>query len=192
LFFKGNYQGLYDLYGLSYLANAALNAFAPFLFEWLLLTGLMYVLIKAFKGNVIWRPLMVAVGFSLIVIVIQSIILVAVYTALPDVYYPLEVLAGSDEEFTVAYQVIIDTIADVTLAAAVVQAVTYVWTVILGTFVVRAVTSDKKIAEQAMGPTVSDATASIEVEGFSWMKCLLVSGVSLFVTIILLGLFLGI
>lgn len=192
LFFKGDYEGLYDLYGLSYLANAALNAFAPFLFEWLLLTGLMYVLIKAFKGNVIWRPLMVAVGFSLIVIVIQSIILVAVYSALPDVYYPLEVLAGSEEEFTMAYQVIVDAIAPVTLAAAAVQAVTYVWTVILGTFIVRAVTSDKKIAEQAMGPTVSDATASIEVEGLGWMKCLLVSGVSLFVTIILLGLFLGI
>jgi hypothetical protein len=190
LFFKGDYEGLYDLYGVSYLANTALNAFAPFLFEWLLLTGLMYVLIKALKGNVIWRPLMVAIGFSLIVIAIQSIILVAIYTALPDVYYPLGVLAGSDEEFTVAYQVILDTIADVTLAVAVVQAITYIWTVVLGTFIVRAVTSDKKIAEQAtMSATVSDATASIEVVPFSWMKCLLVSGVSLFVTIIVLGLF---
>ena len=193
LFFKGDYEDLYALYGISYLANAALNAFAPFLFEWLLLTGLMYIMIKTFKGNVIWRPLMVAVGFSLIVITVQSIILVAVYTALPNVYYPLEVLAGSDQEFTVAYQVILDTIAPVSLAAAVVQAVVYVWTVVLGAFIVRAVTSDKKIAEQAAtGATVSDATASSEVIGFGWMKCLFVSGVSLFVTIIALGLFLGI
>ena len=192
LFFKGDYEVLYDLYGISYLANAALNAFAPFLFEWLLLTGLMYVLIKAFKGNVIWKPLMVAVGFSLIVIAIQSIILVAIYSTLPNVYYPLAVLAGSDQEFTVAYQIILDTIADVSLASAVVQSIAYVWTVVLGTFIVRAVTSDQKIAEQAtMNATVSDATASIEVVGFSWMKCLLVSGVSLFVTIIALSLFLG-
>ena len=192
LFFKGDYEVLYDLYGLSYLANAALNAFAPFLFEWLLLTGLMYVLIKAFKGNVIWKPLMVAVGFSLIVIAIQSIILVAIYSTLPNVYYPLAVLAGSDQEFTVAYQIILDTIADVSLASAVVQSIAYVWTVVLGTFIVRAVTSDQKIAEQAtMNATVSDATASIKVVGFSWMKCLLVSGVSLFVTIIALSLFLG-
>ncbi|MBN1357365.1 hypothetical protein JW988_01215 [Candidatus Bathyarchaeota archaeon] len=190
LFFKGDYEGLYGLYGVSYLANAALNAFAPFLFEWLLLTGLMYVMIKGLKGSVIWRPLMVAVGFSLIVIAIQSIILVAVYSALPDVYYPLEVLAGSNEEFTVAYQVILDTIADVTLAVAVVQAFSYIWTVVLGTFVVRAVTGDKKIAEQAtMSATVSEATTSIEAVPFSWMKCLLVSGLSLFVTIIVLGLF---
>jgi hypothetical protein len=192
LFFKGDYEVLYDLYGISYLANAALNAFAPFLFEWLLLTGLMYVMIKAFKGNVIWKPLMVAVGFSLIVIAIQSIILVGIYSTLPNVYYPLAVLAGSDQEFTVAYQVILDAIAHVSLASAVVQSIAYVWTVVLGMFIVRAVTSDQKIAEQAtMNATVSDVTASVEVVGFSWMKCLLVSGVSLFVTIIALSLFLG-
>jgi hypothetical protein len=193
LFFKGDYVGLYDLYGISYLANAAFNGFAPFLFEWLLLTGLMYVMIKALKGNVIWRPLMVAVGFSLIVIVLQSIILVAVYSLLPNVYYPIEVLAGNQEEFNIAYQVILDTIADVTLAVAIVQIFTYVWTVVLGTFVVRAVTTNKKIAEQVTtGTTVSDVAADSDIEGFGWMKCLLVSGVSLFVTIILLSLFLGI
>jgi hypothetical protein len=192
LFFRGNYGVLLDIYGLSYLASSALNAFAPFLFEWLLLTGLMYVLIKALKGNVIWRPLMVAVGFALVVIVVQSLILIGVYTALPNVYYPLEVLAGTSGEFNVAYRAILDTIAPITLATAVVQAIVYIWTVALGTFIVRAVTSDKKIAEQlGMGTTTAETTAGNEVAGFSWMKCLFVSGVSLFVTIILLGLFLG-
>jgi hypothetical protein len=192
LFFKGDYEVLMEIYGLSYLANAALNGFAPFLFEWLLLTGLMYVMIKGLKGNVIWRPLMVAVGFALIVIVIQSFLLVGIYTALPDVYYPLAVLAGAPGEFEVAYQVILDTIASVTMATAVVQAAIYIWTVVLGTFIVRAVTSDPKIAEQANTSATSDAPATSEVEGFSWMKCLLISGLSLFVTIILLGLLFGI
>ena len=193
LFFKGDFEGLYDLYGISYLANAALNAIAPFLFQWLLLTGLIYVMIKGLKGNVIWRPLMVTVGFALIVIVIQSVIMVGVYTALPNVYYPLAVLAGAPEEFDVAYKVILDNIASVTSATAVVQAAIYIWTVVLGTFIVRAVTSDAKIAEQlGMGATVSDANSRGDVAGFGWMKCLLVSGVSLFVTIILLGLLFGI
>lgn len=193
LFFRGNYGVLLDLYGLSYfLTNSALNAFAPFLVEWLLLTGLMYVMIKVLKGNVVWRPLMVAVGFALVVIVIQSIILIGVYTALPNIYYPLEVLAGAPGEFEVAYQTVLDAVAPTTLATGVVQAVIYIWTVILGTFSVRAVTTDKKIAEQvSMGATTVETTAGIEVAGFSWMKCLLVSGVSLFVTIILLGLILG-
>jgi hypothetical protein len=193
LFFGGHYEALLDLYGLSYLANAALNAFAPFLFEWLLLTGLMYVIIKGLKGNVIWRPLMVAVGYALVVLVIQSLILIGVYTALPNVYYPLPVLAGAQNEFNMAYQVILDTIAPITYATAVVQAIIYIWTVVLGTFIVRAVTSDQKIAQQAnMGAAATETTVSSEVEGLGWMKCLFVSGVSLFVTIILLGLFLGI
>jgi hypothetical protein len=193
LFFKGDYKGILDVFGISYLAGPAFNAFAPFLAEWLLLSGLMYLMIKGFKGNVIWRPLMVAVGFSLIVIVIQTIILTAVYTALPDLYYPIEALAGSQEEFQAAYQVILEIVSPVTLATAVVQAVSYVWTVVLGTFIVRAVTSDKKIAEQvSMGATISDVSSSINTVGFGWMKCLLVSGVSLFATIIILALFLGI
>jgi len=193
LFFKGDYEGILDLYDISYLANAALNAFAPFLFEWLLLTGLMYLMIKGLKGNVVWKPLMVAVGFALIVIVIQSILLAVIYTALPNLYYPLEVLAGAPEEFATAYQGILDAIASVNLASAAVQLFTYGWTVALGTFVVRAITGDKKIAEQlGMGTAASDTTGSGEVTGLSWMKCLLVSGASLFLTVIILGLLLGI
>jgi hypothetical protein len=193
LFFKGNYKGLLELYDISYLANAALNAFAPFLFEWLLLTGLMYLIIKGLKGNVIWKPLMVAVGFALIVIVIQSILLAVIYTALPNLYYPLEVLAGAPEEFATAYQGILDAIASVNLASVALQLVTYGWTVALGTFIVRAVTGDKKIAEQlGMGTAASDTAGSGEVTGFSWMKCLLVSGASLLLTVIILGLLLGI
>ena len=130
---------------------------------------------------------------ALVVIVVQSLILIGVYTALPNVYYPLEVLAGAPGEFNVAYQTILDAIAPITLATAAVQAVVYIWTVILGTFIVRAVTSDQKIAEQVgMGATIGEANAGSNVAGFSWMKCLFVSGVSLFVTVILLGLFLGI
>jgi hypothetical protein len=167
LFFRGNFEDPLELYGFSYIASSALSALAPFLFEWLLLTGLMYVMIKGLKGNVVWKPLMVAVGFALIIVVIQSLILVAVYTTLPSLYYPLEVLAGTPGEFEVAYQVILDSIAFVTMVGGIIQAVVYVWIVALGAFIIRA------IAE------------------FSWMKCVLVSGASLFLTIIILG-FMGI
>jgi hypothetical protein len=189
LFFKGDYELLLDLYGISYLANAALNAFAPFLFEWLLLTGIMYLLIKVLKGNVVWRPLMVAVGFALVVLIIQYVILAVIYTTLPTLFYPLAVLTGPAGEFTEAYQVILDQIASVNMVVFTLQTVVWAWTVVLGTFIVRAVTSDQKIAEQtSIGKTVMDATAAVQVSGFNWVKCLLVSGVSLFLTIIVLGL----
>lgn len=193
LFFKGDYELLLDLYGISYLANAALSAIAPFLFEWLLLTGIMYLIIKGLKGNVVWRPLMIAVGFALVILVIQALILIVVYTSLPNLYYPLEVLAGPPAEFEAAYQAILDSIAFVTLVSGIIQVVVYVWIAALGTFITRAITSDKKIAEQvSMGKTALETTVSGEITGFSWMKCLLVSSVSLFLTIIILGLLLGI
>jgi hypothetical protein len=193
LFFRGKFQDPFELYGISYIASSALNAIAPFLFEWLLLTGLMYLIIKGLKGNVIWRPLMVAVGFALVITVIQALILVVVYTSLPSLFYPLEVLAGTPGEFDVAYQVILDKIAFVTFVGGIIQLAIYVWTVALGTFITRAITGDKKIAEQvSMGKVTSDTTISSDVTAFSWMKCLLVSGASLLLTIIILGFILGI
>jgi hypothetical protein len=193
LFFRGIFKDPFELYGISYLASSALNAIAPFLFEWLLLTGLMYLIIKGLKGNVIWRPLMIAVGFALVALVIQALILAVVYTSLPNLFYPLEVLAGTPGEFEVAYQVILDKIAFVTLVGGIIQAAVYVWIVALGTFITRAITGDKKIAEQvSMGKVASETAVSREVTEFSWMKCLLVSGASLFLTIIILGFLLGI
>jgi hypothetical protein len=193
LFFRGNFQDPFERYGSSYLISSALDAVAPFLFEWLLLTGLMYLLIKGLKGNVVWRPLMVAVGFALVTLVIQALILAVVYTSLPSLFYPLEVLAGTPGEFEVAYQVILDEIAFVTLVGGIIQSVVYVWIIALGIFIVRAITGDEKIAEQvSMGKVASDTTISRDVTAFGWMKCLLVSGASLFLTIIILGLLLGI
>jgi hypothetical protein len=189
LFFKGNYQILYELRGgISYLAEATLSAFAPFLFEWLLLTGLMYLIIKGLKGNVVWRPLMVAVGFALVTIVIQAVIIAVVYTTLPNLYYPIEVLVGPLGEFEAAYQVILDETASVNMVSILIQLAMLLWIGALGIFITRAITSDKKIAEQVgMGKTVLGATESGEVAVFSWMKCLMVSGASVFLTFILLG-----
>jgi hypothetical protein len=193
LFFRGKFQDPFELYGSSYIATSALNAIAPFLFEWLLLTGLMYLIIKGLKGNVVWRPLMIAVGFALVTIVIQALILTVVYTSLPSLFYPLEVLAGTPGEFEVAYQVILDEIAFVNLVSGIIQLAMLAWTIVLGTFITRAITSDKKIAEQlSMGKTATDTAISGEVTGFSWMKSLIVSGASLFLTTIILDLILGI
>jgi len=113
LFFRGDYRSPLEIFGVSYFATTAINAVAPFLFQWLLLTGFMYLLIKWLKSEIVWRPLMIAVGFSLIMLVIQSIALIVVYAYLPDIYYPLEVLAGTPGEFEVAYQIILDKIATI-------------------------------------------------------------------------------
>lgn len=166
LFFRGDFRGPLELYGASYFASTAINAVAPFLFEWLLLSGFMYLLIKKIfnsESELVWRTLMVVVGYALITIVIQAILLTLVYTSLPDIYYPLEVLAGTTGEFEVAYQVILDKISFVSNVGTVIQVAVYAWIVALGTFITN---------------TISD---------LGWMKSLLVSGVSLLLTVIVLG-----
>ena len=194
LFFRNSFGTQIELIGgvLPFIANSALNAFAPFLFEWLLLTGLIYLLIKGLKGNVVWRPLMVAVGYALLTMVIQAIVVTLVYMNLPDLYYPLELLAYVPAEFEAARDVLLGQLANINMVEYILQAAIWVWTVALGTFIVRAITGDKKIAEQvSIGKAALEATPRSDTMEFSWMKCLLVSGLSMFLTIIILG-FLGV
>jgi hypothetical protein len=180
LFFRGNFKDTLEIYGTaSYLAQSALSGITPFLFEWLLLTALLYIIIKGLKGTVTWRPLMVAVGFALVTLVIQALILVVTYSTLPNLYYPLEVLAGIPGEFDVAYNVILNEIAFVTLVGSIVQAVVYVWTVALGAIITRNI-------------TVQVGEGSTGVQQFSWLKSVLVSGASFLLTILILGFVLGI
>jgi hypothetical protein len=179
LFFRGIFQDPLEIYGVSYLASSALNAITPFLFQWLLLTGLLYVIIKGLKGNAVWKPLMVAVGFALVTVIIQSLILIVAYMTLPRIFYPLEVLAGVSGEFDVAYQVILDSIATVTLISSIVQIAVYVWIVALGAIIAHDMTA------QAVGgaPTVQQ---------FGWLKSILTSAASFLLTLLILGFVLGV
>jgi hypothetical protein len=189
LFFRGIYKGSLDVYGSSVLISSALNSVTPFLFQWLLLTALIYLLIKGLKGNVVWKPVMVAVGFALVTLVVQSLIMLAAYTTLSNVNYPLEILANIPGESTVAYQTVQDTIGQVLLVGSTVQVAVWVWIFALGTCTTRAVTSVVPAS-----PLVSTQAEGEGVTGFpqfGWLKCMLVSVASLAITITILG-FLGI
>lgn len=190
LFFRGIYKSSLDVYGNSVLFSTALNSATPFLFQWLLLTGLMYLLIKGLKGSVVWKPLMVAVGFVLVTLIVQSLILLVAYsTNLPNVSYPLEILANVPGEFEVAYQVIENAIAQVLLVGSAVQVAVYIWIAALGALAVRAVTGVAPASP--LDSTAPEAGYTLGYQQFGWTKCLLVSAASLVLAITILG-FLGI
>jgi len=190
LFFRGIYESSIDVYGSSILLSQALSAATPFLFEWLLLTGLMYLLIKGLKGTVVWKPLMVAVGFSLIVLVVQSLILLVVYsTSLPNISYPVEILAGIPGEADLAYTAVNSTIAQVLNIGSIVQIVIYIWIIALGTFIVREVTTLAP-ATSPIGTPEPEGEPALGPQQFGWLKCLLVSAASFVLTVTILG-FLG-
>jgi hypothetical protein len=189
LFFRGIYKNSLDVYGSSILLSQALSAATPFLFQWLLLTALVYLLIKGLKGNVVWKPVMVAVGFALITLVVQSVILLVTYsTSLPNVKYPLEILAGIPSESNAAYVAVDATIANVLTIGSIVQIVTYVWIIGLGTFIVREVTAVAPTTP--MGTPAPEGEPVLGPQQFGWLKCLLVSAVAFVLTVTILG-FLG-
>ena len=160
LFFRGIFKNPVEIYGSEYVIfNLALNVLMQFVLQWLLLTGLMYVIIKGLKGKVTWKPLMVAVGFALVTMVVQALILIVTYTTLPNLYYPLEMLAGVPGELAVASQVISDAIAFVSLVGGIVQIAVYVWTIALGAIITRAITA------------------------FGWLKSILVSAAAFVITV---------
>ena len=189
LFFRGPYRESFDVYGSAVLVNSALNSVTPFLFQWLLLTALMYLLIKGLKGNVVWKTVMVAVGFALVTLVIQSLILLVAYTTLSNVNYPLEILANIPGESAVAYEAVQTTIAQVLLIGSIIQIAIWVWLFGLGTFITRAVTA--VAPSSPVGSTPAEGEVLTEFQQFSWLKCMLVSVASLALTVTILG-FLGI
>ena len=192
LFFRGIFGGFLDAFGSSVFISSALNAVTPFLFQWLLLTGLMYLLIKGLRGNTGWKPLMIAVGFSLITFVIQAVVLAVVFTQLwPVERYPLEVLANVPGEYDVVAQAILNGRVQANQAGSIVQVAVYVWTIALGAFITRAVTSGVGIVATKTENTPSDARVAFPQQ-FGWLKSLLVSAASFLLSILIMGFVLGV
>jgi hypothetical protein len=65
-----------------------------FIFTWFILTGIIYLICRVLKSQVVWKPLFIAFGFALVIMVIRSVVnLVATFT-LPPVYYPFDLSLG--------------------------------------------------------------------------------------------------
>jgi hypothetical protein len=192
LFFGGVFKGLLDTEVNSVLINSALNFATSFLFQWLVLTGLMYLLIKGLRGNVIWKPVMVAAGVALVALVVQSVIFLALYAELlPNLNYPLEFLAFVPGEAEAAAQAIqaIPQVTQLLQISSIVQIAVYVWVIALGSFIVRYATGVAPASP--LVPATTETESIPRPQQFGWLKCLLVSAVSFVLTITILG-FLGI
>ncbi len=167
LFFRGTYLNLIESDSMGFLILALPQAFTSFMFEWLVFTALLFIMIKVFKGNVVWKPLFIAVGFALIVMIAQSLVNTAAATTLPQIYYPVESaslanIAGEAQAITNA---IATQAATFSTISAVMLLATYAWTAALGVFIVRSLLPE-----------------------FAWSKSIMISSASLVGTIILLSL----
>jgi len=177
LFFRGIYKTQIEIYGNAYLLSSAFGSATDFLLQWVVLAAVMFLLIKGLKASVFWKPLLISVGVALIILVVQSIALSAAFSTLPNLYYPIEYLAGVSGEFEAAYKVLVDSVASVNTITGAVIIIILAWNVALGAFIVREVTS-------VVPPTLDETAPSVS-QPLSLMRSFIVSVGSVLLTFLL-------
>jgi len=130
LFFRGVFKSELEN-AASYMLNYSSFAFMKFTIQWAVLSGIIYIMSKAFGGKAVWRTLLILVGFALITLFIQAVINTAIYTAAPTLYYPIEFLGGAKGEYEIAYNKILEETWLVSMIGNYVQIAIYIWTIAL-------------------------------------------------------------
>jgi len=166
LFFRGVFKSFMEN-AASYMFNFSAVAFMQFIIKWVFLSGILYVLAKAFGAETVWRPLLILVGFALITLFVQAVINAATYSTLPTLYYPLELIGGVKGESEIAYNKILEETWLVSQISNYVQIGVYVWTILLCAIAIRLLSE------------------------FTWTKCFLVSTVAYFLSMLAESFILG-
>jgi hypothetical protein len=169
VFFRGTWQTAIQSDSTGFLIYVLQLVFTQFLFEWLILSAVMYVIIKVLKGNIVWKPLFIAVGCSLVVLIVQGILNVAITPTLGTVYLPTEVITNLQGEAAVISNSIASLMGTFNTISSAIQLVIWIWIGALGAFITKAVMPE-----------------------FSWGKCVATAAGALVVTIILLRLLVGV
>lgn len=140
LFFHGPFKSLLETGGASYLLDYGVSGVFQFVITWILLAGLIYVLVRVFKGKIVWKPALIAVGFILMTMFVGALINGIGYSTLPTIRFPFELIGGVQGEGTAALNTISSQTWLVTQIGTVAELLVWAWTAALASLVVRAVT----------------------------------------------------
>jgi len=151
----------------SYILNFSVYSFMQFFVKWVFLGGLFYIMIKAFGVKTVWRPLLILAGFTLATMFVQALVNAAVFSTLPQLYYPFELLGGVEGETEIAYNTILEKTWLVSQISGYIQVGVYVWTIALGAIATRSLTE------------------------FTWTKSFLIATLAYFASMMVESLILG-
>ena len=105
VFFHGVYESLLDMSGSAVILNSVISGFMQFTVQWVILGVILYLFLKIFRVQPIWKTILVISGFTLITFFIQNLILIGVVLAYPEMHLSLVTLGGvSGEGWTVDAQ----------------------------------------------------------------------------------------
>lgn len=160
VFFRGNFNSLLESAATAFLINYAFMAFTQILLVWVILTGLIYLMGRGLGGSVLWKPVLIVIGFTLVPMVIQSLVNTAAYLSSPTVHYPLELIGGVSGESDIAFNAILEQTWLTSQIMRYTQVAVYVWTIALCSLAVRVLT------------------------GFGWAKSFLIGAAAYLITLL--------
>ena len=163
LFFRGIFKTQMEFFGTSVLFNILLDSFMLFTVRWVLLSGLLYLMVKGFKAATAWRTLLICIGFVFITMLIQAVLTAVASASLPNIYCPLELLGGVKGEFETAANKIWEETWIVIEFSRYLQMTVYMWTVGLCTIATHSLTE------------------------FSWSKSILLSTAAFLISLLIIG-----
>jgi hypothetical protein len=168
MFFRGVFKTPLDTTATAYLFNYASSSSLQFVVQWVILSGLIYIMIRGFGTKTSLRLVLVLIGFALMALLIQAVINAAIFSALPRLNYSLELIGGVRGESDIAYNSIWEGVAIFSNISNYLRIVIYVWIVGLCAFATRSMSE------------------------YSWPKTLLIAGVAFLGSITFMSLLLGI
>lgn len=163
LFFRGIFSSLLETAATAFLINYAFAAFTRILLVWVIVTGLVYLTVRILGNKVLWKPVLIVIGFILVTMVIQSLVNIVAYLYSPTIRYPLELIGGVAGESEIAYNAILEQSWLVSEIMGYAQIVVYVWAIALCSLAVRFLT------------------------GFGWAKSILIGASAYLITILVAG-----
>lgn len=92
LFFRGQYL---PSLGLDIIERLLLSFALQFAFTWFVLSAIMFLVFKGLKTNITWKPIIVAIGFALVVMVIRELVNLVAALAMPTIYLPVDITPGT-------------------------------------------------------------------------------------------------
>jgi len=168
LFFRGVFQSPIKIDATGYLLSFSLSGILQFVIQWFFISGIIFMVAKAFGAKTLWKPILISVGFALIILFVQTLAnTIVILSTLPNLYYSLEYLGGTSTEMAIATAKMNDQTWLFSTINGYIQIAVFVWI------------------------TALCATATRLLTELSWAKTTLASAVALFIAY-MISLLLGI
>jgi hypothetical protein len=167
LFFHGLFKTPIDAAGASYLFSYSLSGVLQFAIEWFFISGIIFIGSKGLGSKITWKPILIPVGFILIVLFVQTLANTIVISTLPSLYYPFELFGGTASERAAALDKLSSQVGLASAVSGYIQLASLIWIIALCAIAVHLLTE------------------------FSWVKSAVVSAAAVAVTFVV-GLLLGI